>query len=211
MQIRKFVIYLIVALFIVSCDKEKPLYDETLQVSFKMDGKEYSTSFDRDRVNTFVSTSYDLGQGSRVGTRGVNYQFGDSLDLSIFSGLQYHKANDDQGNYDRLKQLLHTGSKEYRCLFCDTSKTDGAEISFSEGKINPRSWRTQLEDVYNNPATTDQTGSSFVITEVKETQIKGYPGTAFIVKGTFNCNIFEISSRMKRVLTDGKFTCLLFP
>ncbi|HEX6428379.1 MAG TPA: hypothetical protein VF008_11860 [Niastella sp.] len=48
-----------------------------------MDGKEYSTSFDRDRINTFISSSYDLGQGDFVRTKGVNYQFavlGVSLD-----------------------------------------------------------------------------------------------------------------------------------
>jgi hypothetical protein len=208
MPIKKLFTLTIITFLIASCKKDEPLLDESLQISFKLDGKEYSKVLGSNQMNAFQSVSSDRGQGDYSETRGVIFQLGDSLEIGFSLGYINRKANDADFSYQSIKQALYIGSREYKCLACDTSIRNGVDIILSYPK-KQEDWSSyKFTNNGSLPITNEQNGSSFTITEVKETKVKNY-GSGFIVKGTFNCNLFKNFTLDKSVLTDGKFTIFL--
>lgn len=208
MPIKNLFIATIITFLIASCKKDDaPPFDETLQISFKMDGKEYSQELSKGQINQPTATWYDLGQGNLHETRDVIFRFGDSIIIQLTFGYINRNTNDTVFSYQSLKQALAVGSREYKCLECDSSIRNGVSISLTN--FAGPFW-TSFTNNSSLPGTNDQTGSHFTITDIKETKIPDYPA-GFIVKGTFKCNIYKAATLEKSVLTDGKFTFYMYP
>lgn len=195
----------------ISCQKSgsRTTYDETFQVRFKLDGKEYVKVLQQNELNEIGSVISYNEQGKRTITQGPVYQLDSDYGIYFELGYLYHIAGDDAGNFQKLKNLLRVGSKKYECLGCDTSIRDAVELRLIESNTGI-SWCTTRRDLGTSglvPVTNEQNGSSFVVTEIKESTVDSRD--AVIVKGTFNCNLYNWSTGAKKVLTGGEFTCIL--
>ncbi|HUP12984.1 MAG TPA: hypothetical protein VM187_12245, partial [Niastella sp.] len=98
------------------------------------------------------------------------------------------------------------------CDNCGT--TEGVELAFSDFKMNGGTWYSIKWDATTQTfksITNEQAGSSFVITEVKEGKAMfSRENNGVIIKGTFNCNLYEVRTGAKKVITDGTFTAILW-
>jgi hypothetical protein len=207
---------IVISLLIFACKKEKEpvtLLDDTCEVSFTLDGKKYTKTLAKNEFNQGGGFGLADGHGGYTQTQSVTFEIDSILEIEIELGCYNRKGNDSIDNYainqKVLQQFLSTG-QSYKCLTTDTSIKNGVDINISEKR--KRFWRSYKTDWVNYkpiPITNEQTGSSFVITEVKEVSTDGQRHNAFIIKGSFNCNVYDERTDAKRVLTDGTFTLLI--
>lgn len=210
--------FLAIALLISSCKKDetrpKITYPEIFEVSFKLDGKQYSKAYKKDESNPVGGLHSYESDGDSYNVHGPVYQMDSGFNVEIFFGYFQRFKNDTAGDRQRVAQLMKPGNKAYKCLmYCDTSAREGVEVRFSDKISGVTLWGTVKYDPNNNyepiPITNEQDGSSFVITGVKDATTTGYSNNALIVKGTFSCNMYNIDTGEKKVITEGKFTCLV--
>lgn len=211
---KKLFVYIIVALSIASCQKHSSThtYEDIFQIRFKLDGKEYSKVLKQNELNSVGSVIMPSLPGQTTLTQGPTFELGgDYWEIEFLLGYLHNISGDKTGNLQKIRNLLRTGSKQYKCLWCDTSITDAIEIALIESGTGSKWCTTQIDQTTHKPKpVNEQNGSSFVVTEVKESTIDDR--AAFIVKGSFNCNLFSWQTGqtgMKKVLTDGEFTFIM--
>lgn len=213
---KKLLTFLLFTLSVFSCHKNSTTpevtYDEVFQIRFKLDGVEYSKTLKQNELNAVSSVAYDDGQGNATMAHGPLFQLDNGLELWFHLGYFHIKSGDSTGNLQIVKHLLQIGTRKYKCLSdCDTTVTDGVEMSLMD-KGTGAVWYSTRHDLTTFqaiPVTDEQKDSHFEIMEVKESSTTGYSKNAFIIKGTFGCTIFESQTGVKRVLTEGSFTCIL--
>ena len=203
---------LAIALLFLSCDKDLAHYDDVFEVHFKFNGKEYSKTIAKNTPNPLVVSTFEVSPGIMYESQGALFELNDTSNITLSFGNFLRKVDDNNngGNTERLKQMLPIGNREYNLLNGDSTITNGVAISFIDGRTNWLSaqWDAAKQNV--KPVTTEQTGSTFIINEIKQTDYIAGSNNAFIIKGTFNCNLYAASANNeKKALTDGTFTVIL--
>jgi len=203
---------LFVVLLFVSCNKDdKDDKDDNngtpsgyvLDVHFKVDGKEYSYALAKNTPNPLVVSTADVSPGKMYESQGALFQLTDTSYITLVLGYFLRDVNDNPGNIERLKQILPVGNREFNLWKGDSSVSNGIDVVFINGREGYSTYDPTLPSTPNQ-----QAGSSFVIKEIKQTDWVAGRNNAFIIKGTFNCNLYN-GSGVKKVLTDGTYTCML--
>lgn len=214
---KKLLALVVIALSLFSCEKDDTdTNEDTFEIHFKLDGKEYSQVLKKGVTNALVGgNSSDTGYVAAALGASFPLNDKDSAEISFGIGYFQRKMNDLAGNLGRLKQLCRIGPKEYKCLSCDNSgTTEGVDFGFSDFRMNGGTWYSIKWDATTQTfksITNEQTGSSFVITEVKEGKAMfSRENNGVIIKGTFNCNLYEMRTGAMKVITDGTFTAILW-
>src|ERR1044071_3532166 len=100
---KKLLAFIIVALCLFSCEKDE--YQDTFEIHFKLDGKEYSQVFKKDVTNALIGgNSSDTGYVSAELGASFVLNDKDSAEVSFGIGYFQRKMNDLAGNLGRLKQ-----------------------------------------------------------------------------------------------------------
>lgn len=194
---------LVVVLLFVSCkkddNKDSTNANNVLEIHFKVDGKQYSYALPKNTPNPLIVSTYDVSPGKMYESQGAMFQLTDTSWISLEFGYFLRDVNDNPGNITRLKQILPAGNREYNIWKGDSTVPNGIGVVFVNGREN-----------YNSgiPPAESQAGNTFVINEIKQTDWVAGTNNAFIVKGTFNCNLYN-GAGVKKALTDGTYTCML--
>ena len=213
----KLITLIAISLLFFSCTKDKeavtPL-DVTCEVSFTLDGKKYHKALEKNEFNQGSGFGIYDGHGGYTQTQSVQFELDSMLGIEIELGFYNRKGNDSIDNYAANLKVLHqflSAGQEYKCLTTDSTVKNGVDINISENrKTFWRSYKTDWINYKPIPITNEQFGSRFVLTEVTEVSTDGHRQNAFVIKGTFNCNVYDERTGTKRVLTDGTFTMLIF-
>jgi hypothetical protein len=195
---------LVLVLLFVSCNKDdnksnNKSNDDVLEIHFKVDGKQYSYTLPKNTPNPLIVSTYDVSPGKMYESQGAMYQLTDTSWISLEFGFFLRDINDNPGNVERLKKILPVGNREYNIWKGDSTVSNAIGVIFVNGR-----------ESYNSgiPPAESQAGNTFVINEIKQTDWVAGTNNAFIVKGTFNCNLYT-GTGVKKVLTDGTYTCML--
>ena len=207
-SMKQLITSLIIILFLVSCDKDGH-YDDVFEVHFKVEGKEYSKALPKNTPNPLYVSTSNVSPGNMYESQGAVFEINDSSSITLHIGNFLRKTDDNPGNIERLKQMLPVGNREYNLDNGDSSVSNGVSIVFVDGSNSYFTCRYDPIAYKSIPVTNEQTGSSFVINEIKQTNYIAGKNNAFIIKGSFNCNLFDATTGRKKVLTDGTFTCIL--
>lgn len=213
---KKLTAYFATIIVIISCSKDKTtpsLYQELFQISFTFDGKQYKKVLRSDQKNQYTFGGYHDGAKS-------TYHLGATFFIDTITTITFHLGNyhhiygDTTGNLERLKHLFRPGPKTYKCITgCDTAIADAVELHFYPNASGLSNWSTtkrkKVNDFPEPIEAGDQTGSSFYISEIKESTTNGFNKNAVIIKGIFQCNLYEINTGHKKLLTNGEFTCII--
>ena len=201
---------LVIALLFISCDKDSAHYDDVFEVHFKFNGKEYAKTITKNTPNPLAVSTFDVSPGNMYESQGAVFELSDTSNITLYIGNFLRKVDDNNngGNEERMKQMLPVGNRSYTLWNGDSSITNGVGIVFIEGRNSYTSSRYDATAQRPIPVTTEQAGSTFLINEVKQTDYIAGSNNAFIIKGTFNCNLFGANND-KKTLTDGTFTCIL--
>jgi hypothetical protein len=207
--------YILLVALIISCRKDsKPTrYDVQFSISFKLDGKEYKKVYEQDAMNGYTASGYTRSHGITY-ILGPTFTLDSKTAITFFLGNYHYAFNDSTGNLQRLKYLLRPGTKHYTCINypCDTALTDAVQISFSDDPQGVGFWSTTKRTSVNGTvnAVVDQPGSHFTVLEMKESTTNGVHKNAVIIKGTFECALYEATNiTNKKLLKDGQFTCII--
>jgi len=197
------VIFRLLALILLSnlaCNKDsepkKITYDAIFQVSFTLDGVQYSKTYGKDTANPGASLGYMPAPGDYYTAPGARFHL-TSLDhyIDIIVGFVHGSRNSDwPSTYESLKSNFAPGDKTYdHILYVPQTQPLKAEIIYSDTQGNGWSSTTYTYDPNRGfAAVINQPNGKFTITDMREIKNDRNEDGLLIVKGTFNCKLYEI-------------------
>lgn len=203
---------------IISCRKDgkQPQYDEQFSISFTLDGHQYDTTLPFDQMNMYTAWSVSNNTAVTAWKLGPILKLGGNAQISFLFANYHYINNDNTGNLARLKSMLRPGQKNFKCIdmLCDTSLAEAVQISFNDNSQSSINWSTtKRTSIPGMPGSVsfdvNQPGSHFTVTEIKESNTIGNKKNAVIIKGTFECILYEAGTGNSKLLKDGRFTVLI--
>lgn len=208
---------LLIMVLFVSCKKDdyrqpEIKYVEIFQISYKLDGQQYSKVLKQNEKNAVGGLSLSDGAGNETHLSGPYFQLDDGTAVTINLGFFLRLKDDTAGNRKRIRPIFQPGTKPYKCLmYCKDTAVKGVEVSFldNKGLISWCSTRFDLITELPLPVTNEQDGMNFTITSLEDATTTGYDNNAYIMKADFSCNMYDVETGQKKVLTEGKVVCLV--
>jgi hypothetical protein len=212
---KKFSTLFILLALIISCrkDAKQPLFEEQFSISYTIDGQEYKTILPVDQMNMYTGSGFNYNTNVTTMSLGPIFKLEGTAQISFLFGNYHYIQNDKTGNMARLKNLLRPGNKNYKCIFmlCDTALTEAVQVTFTEDPQGFPYWSTTKRTSIPGgvSAVVNQPGSFFTVTEIKESTTNGLGKNAVIVKGTFECILYDAATNDSKALKDGQFTFIV--
>jgi len=202
-------------LFNLSCKDDLPAvkkmtYDVIFQVNFTLDGVQYSKVYGKDTANIAYPMGYNPVNGEEYQARGASFEFKNPFNYFNISIGSIHgtREKDWPAAYESFKSNFAPGDKAFEyLLFNSSTLPNKVEIT----------WRDeQGQDWYstkytNTPYAAEiiQPSGKFTITEMREIKNELSEEILLIVKGKFNCKLYEWDGPGVKDLEDGSFVALV--
>jgi hypothetical protein len=217
----RYTAFILISSLLITCSKKDstnnsdglPHFDETFQIHFTIDGKNYSRVFGKDSTSPVFVYNRETGPGYLYFARGCHINFSTTSVFRILLGSAKGSFNSNwQGAYESFKSLMSIGTKMYDSIqFCTQLQTNRVEITYVDE--NKDIWSSTKWTFVNDTLIkklVDQPGGSFEITEYTEVSLgNNRPNNTAIIKGVFSCTLYKADTNEKRSLTNGIFTILV--
>jgi len=191
--------------FCFACNKSDsynpPRFDETFQVHFNLDGKNYSHVLPKGALDTGYGYLNEVSPGNYYFADGSIYQLTPNTKFHILLGTGNGPV---QSNwplaYESFKNMLSAGPKTYDSLeYCFQPQSNRVEIVYTDE--NGDDWSsTKWTYVPGGQIfkQIEQAGSSFIITEYKEVSLSRTRKDAAIIKAPSIAPFIKITLQKRK-------------
>jgi hypothetical protein len=211
---KQYIIIILSFIIVSGCKKEKKprSFPDKLFITFTIENQTYSAEVPDGEFHYGTGHNSEVEPGNFVLARGA------AFDISAKSSIDFQLASargklitDRPATFESLKYLFAPGEKKYDSIaFAWPQHDRKVEIAYKdeEGTI----WyTTKLTYIHANRVdkVVDQPGGVFLITEMKEVPSGNNGENGLVVKGSFNCILYEFDGPGMKQLTNGRFAAYI--
>jgi len=188
-------------------------YDVIFQLNFTLDGVQYAKMYPQNVPNLPVAVEYTPVNGDDLHAVGGQYLFsGHENYLDFFVGFAHGSTlNNFPATYESLKNNFAPGDKVYDHIHYGLqTQSNKVEIEYRDPQ--DKFWSSTTYTANNSGAYTaviNQPTAKFTITEMREVKNEKNEDGELIVKGTFNCKLYQINGPGVKELKNGTFVALV--